>query len=152
VGDRSEGQGKDTSRNIETRGEFVVNLCDEALAFQMNGCAVDFPADWSEIETLNLATALGEAVGVPRLTEAPASLECRHHTSLRIGRNRIILGEVVGLWIRDEFVDAEKFYVATKEMNIIGRGGGAGGYFHLSDPFEMARQTFEQWQRANDGN
>ena len=89
---------------------------------------------------------------VPRLVAAPANLECRHHSSLRIGRNRIILGEVVGLWIQDEFVQPEKFYVDTKGMNIIGRGGGgaAGGYFRLHDTFNIQRQTFEEWQAAQD--
>ncbi len=148
VGDRKPGEGKDTAQNIETRGEFVVNLVDEALAEKMNECAVDFPANWSEVEVLDLKTQDGQIVRVPRLANAPASLECRHHSTVQIGCNRIILGEVVGLWIRDEFVDAQNFYVATNDMKLIGRGGGGveGGYFRLGDSFGMKRQNFEQWQ------
>ena len=154
VGDRKPGEGKDTAQNIETRGEFVVNLVDEALAPLMNECAVDFPSDWSEVEVLGLSVEDGQIVRVPRLMKAPASLECRHHSTVEIGRNRILLGEVVGLWIRDEFVDAQKFYVATNDMKIIGRGGGgsAGGYFRLSDPFGMKRQNFEEWQAQHGGD
>ncbi len=151
VGDRKPGQGKDTARNIETRGEFVVNIVDEALAEKMNDCAVDFPANWSEAEVLGLAVEDGQIVRVPRLAQAPASLECRYHSTVEIGRNRILLGEVVGVWLRDEFVDADKFYVATNDMKIIGRGGGGaeGGYFRLGDSFGMKRQTFEEWQREH---
>ena len=70
---------------------------------------------------------------------------------VHVGNNRILLGEVVGLWIQDEFVDAEKFYVWTDKAKIIGRGGGGfeGGYFRLSDPFGMKRQDFEEWQKEH---
>jgi flavin reductase (DIM6/NTAB) family NADH-FMN oxidoreductase RutF len=154
VGDRSPGEGKDTAHNIETSREFVVNIVDEALAPAMNDCAVDFPANWSEVETLGLATSQGQIVSVPHLSEAPASLECRFHSTVHIGRNRIILGEVVGLRVRDEFVDAQKFHVQTGEMNIVGRGGGGneGGYFRTSDTFGLKRQSFDEWQRQNEGN
>jgi len=148
VGDKAPGRGKDTARNIETRGEFVVNIVDEALAPAMNNSAVDFPDDWSEPEVLGLQLEAGRSVGVPRLVQAPASLECRHHSTIQIGHNRIVLGEVVGLWIRDEFVDPSKFYVWTNDMKIVGRGGGGneGGYFRTSDAFGMQRQSFEEWQ------
>ena len=152
VGDRKPGEGKDTAQNIEASGEFIVNIVDEALAGAMNDCAIDFPANWSEVEVLKLDVEDGQIVRVPRLTKAPASLECRYHSTVEIGRNRILLGEVVGLWLRDEFVDAEKFYVWTNEMKIIGRGGGGveGTYFRLSDPFGMKRLTFEDWQQEHE--
>ncbi len=154
VGDRKSGEGKDTASNIETSREFVVNIVDESLASAMNDCAVDFPANWSEIETLGLETTPGQVVRVPHLSGAPASLECRFHSTLHIGRNRIIVGEVVGLWVRDEFVDSQKFYVQTNEMHIIGRGGGGneGGYFRTSDSFGLKRQSFDEWQEENGEN
>src|SRR5436190_11982267 len=34
---------KDTATHIRERGEFVINLVDEAIGEQMNQCAVDFP-------------------------------------------------------------------------------------------------------------
>lgn len=151
VGDKAPGKGKDTARNIETRGEFVVNIVDEALAPAMNDSAVDFPDDWSEAQVLGLQLEAGRSVGVPRLVQAPASLECRHHSTIQIGRNRIVLGEVVGLWIRDEFVDPAKFYVWTNDMKIMGRGGGGneGVYFRTSDTFGLQRQSFEEWQEQH---
>ena len=38
---RPNGSMKDTSAHIRDRGEFVINLVDEALGEQMNQCAVD---------------------------------------------------------------------------------------------------------------
>src|SRR3954452_11266388 len=45
---------KDTSAHIRERGEFVINLVDEALGQQMNQCAVDFPPEVSEIDAAKL--------------------------------------------------------------------------------------------------
>src|SRR3954452_10892682 len=47
---KPEGGLKDTAAHIRDRGEFVINLVDEALSEQMNQCAVDFPTEISEID------------------------------------------------------------------------------------------------------
>ncbi|MEZ5857473.1 MAG: flavin reductase [Geminicoccaceae bacterium] len=48
IGRRAGGALKDTARNIEAKGEFVINLVDEELAAAMNVAAVDFPLETSE--------------------------------------------------------------------------------------------------------
>jgi flavin reductase (DIM6/NTAB) family NADH-FMN oxidoreductase RutF len=40
---RADLSPKDTTRNIQRNGQFVVHMVDEALAAAMNDCAVDFP-------------------------------------------------------------------------------------------------------------
>ena len=146
VGNRAPGEGKDTARNIRANGEFVVNLVDENLAAAMNVCAVDFPSDWSEIEAADLELCDSKLVKVPRLKASPVALECREVQTLEIGRNRVIMGEIVAIWIREEFVNANNFHISTPDLKLIGRMGGAGGYVKTSDTFEMARLSFEQWQ------
>jgi flavin reductase (DIM6/NTAB) family NADH-FMN oxidoreductase RutF len=145
VGNRAEGVGKDTARNIRARGEFVVNLVSRAMAEAMNVCAVDFPPDVSEIESAELELVPSRLVGVPRLKASPVSLECREHSTLEIGRNRLILGEVVGVWIGEDHVDAQKFHVETDSLNLIGRMGGGGGYLTLGERFEMPRLDYAAW-------
>src|SRR5512140_1860476 len=44
------GRKKDTLRNVEETGEFVFNICDEALAEQMNTSSGDFGYGVSEFE------------------------------------------------------------------------------------------------------
>ena len=56
---KPDGGLKDTSAHIRDRGEFVINLVDEALGQQMNQCAVDFPPEISEIDAAKLT--LGRA-------------------------------------------------------------------------------------------
>ena len=141
--------GKDTGRNIDAQSEFVVNLVCRSMAEAMNICAVDFPADQSEVEAAHLETAACEIVRVPRLLASPVSLECREHTTLNIGRNCIVVGEVLGLWIQNQWVDQEKFYIDSVGLDLIGRMGGAGGYTETRQPFEIPRISFEQWNNEN---
>lgn len=143
----SEGAtGKDTGRNISASSEFVVNLVDFAMAEAMNICAIDFPAGQSEAEAAQLETGPSSMVKVPRLLASPVSLECREHTTLRIGNNRVVIADVLGAWIKDEFVDEQKFYVDTVALDLIGRMGGAGGYTKTQQPFEIARIPYDQWR------
>lgn len=148
-GNRDADTPKDTARNIRQNREFVVNLVDEDLAEAMNICATDFPPDWSEIEAANLEIVPAQTIKVPRLAASPVALECREHSTLEIGNNRLILGEVLAIFIRDELVDAEKFYVATANLHLIGRMGGAGGYTKTRATFEIGRLNFEEWEKTH---
>src|SRR5206468_7624673 len=76
---------KDTERNIRDTGEFVVNLVDEALAEQMNICAVDFPLGVGELEKAELTALPSVGVAPPRIAQAPVSFECRRITGLSLG-------------------------------------------------------------------
>lgn len=73
IGRRADGSPKDTARNIEATGEFVVNLVDEATAEAMNVTAIDFPPDESEIGPASLTLADSVEVAPPRVAEAPAA-------------------------------------------------------------------------------
>ncbi len=147
---RPDGANKDTPHNIRLTGEFVINLVDENLAAQMNICATDFPAGESEIEAAKLELAPSIRVKVPRIAASPAQLECREHSSIEIGKTRIVLGEVLHLRIRDDLVNSEKFYVAGEKMNLIGRMHGPGGYTRTRDYFEIPRLNYDEWKAQHD--
>ena len=144
--DRAPGTPKDTARNIRQSGEFVVNLVSRPLAPAMNVTAVDFPPDQSEVEAAKLKLAPAQIISAPRLQDSPVSLECREHTTLQIGRNRVIIGQVLGIWIRDEFVQSENFHVDSVGLNLIGRMGGGGGYTETGQAFEIARFSYDEWR------
>lgn len=141
VGNRSVGRPKDTAHNIRETGVFVVNIVDESLAEQMNLTSGDYPPGVSEVEAGGLATAPTVAVDVPRLADAPASLECREVTTLLIGNNRLIVGEVLYLHIRESLVDTERLYVDGAGLQAIGRMHGRGWYTRTRDLFQMVRPT-----------
>ena len=146
-GDRADGTPKDSALNIGSGGEFTVSLVSAALAAVMNLSATDFPRGMDEAQALGIRLAPGQQVQVPRVADAPAALECREVQTVSIGRTRIILGEVLGLWLREDAVlDAEKHHVDTAALDLVGRMGGRGTYTHTRDTFELGRLTYAQWQ------
>jgi flavin reductase (DIM6/NTAB) family NADH-FMN oxidoreductase RutF len=140
---------KDTARNIRRTGEFVVNVVTEDLARQMNICATDFPSEVNELDMAGLNTAPSQVVKVPRIQQAHAALECREHTTMEIGRSRIILGRVVSIYIDDRFVDPVGPYVRAEELHAIGRMNGLGSYVKTRDSFlSIPRISFEEWKQG----
>ena len=51
-----DGHLKDTAANILRDGEFVVHMCDEAIADQMHRCGERLPPDQSELAKVGLST------------------------------------------------------------------------------------------------
>jgi flavin reductase (DIM6/NTAB) family NADH-FMN oxidoreductase RutF len=143
---------KDTATNIDVRVDFVVNMVDEQSADRMSLSAIDFPAGVSEIDSLGLELAPSTHITAPRLKIAPAAFECRKHSIIEIGQNRLILGEIVALHIRDEFVlDASRYHVDSSALGLIGRMGGGGGYCKTDHGFEIARLSYADWLEGQIG-
>src|SRR5579864_5473139 len=107
-GNRDDGTPKDTALNIRSMHEFVVNLVDESIAEAMNQCAASLPYGESELTRAGLTAAPSSVVKPPRIAEAPASLECVEWGTLQIGWNRVVIGLIKRLHIREELFDAEK--------------------------------------------
>jgi flavin reductase (DIM6/NTAB) family NADH-FMN oxidoreductase RutF len=136
---------KDTTRNIQRDGEFVVNMVDEALAKAMNDCAVDFPSGESELAALGLATSPSIDIKVPRIAAAPFAMECRRNVSLAFGPGReLLVGEVLRIHAREGLIDAENMYVDIAAYKPIGRLFG-NLYTYQRQSFAMDRESHSQW-------
>lgn len=138
-GDRDDGTPKDTARNIRSTHEFVVNLVDEPIAEAMNKAAASLPYGANELEHAGLTAAPSVLVKPPRIAESPASLECTEWGTLQIGDNRVIIGLIRRLHVREELFDAERGRILTDKLQIIGRMASPHWYCHTGDRFEMIR-------------
>jgi len=138
-GDRSAGVPKDTARNIRLTHEFVVNLVDESIAAQMNACAAPLPHGENELAHARLSSVPSVNIKPPRIAEAPASLECKHHSTIEIGDNRLIIGEVLRVHVRDGVFDTQTWLVKPGHYAPIGRMQAPHWYCRSSDMFEMKR-------------
>jgi flavin reductase (DIM6/NTAB) family NADH-FMN oxidoreductase RutF len=138
-GDREDGTPKDTARNVRSTHEFVVNLVDEAIAEKMNLCAAGLPYGENELTHAGLTAAPSSVVKPPRIAEAPASLECVEWGTLQIGGNRVVIGIVKRIHLRDEFFDVQKRRVLGDKMFLIGRMASPHWYCKTRDRFEMMR-------------
>ena len=138
-GDREDGTPKDTALNIRATGEFVVNLVDETLAEAMNRTAASVAHGVNELELAGVTTAASSVVKVPRIAEAPAALECREWGTLAIGGNRVVIGLVERVHVRDEFVDEKTLRIKSANLNVIGRMASPHWYCRTRDRFELVR-------------
>ncbi|MCX5578906.1 flavin reductase family protein [Kaistia terrae] len=141
---------KDTSRNIRETGEFTVHIVDEALVKQMEICAIKFGPEVDEIAEAGLTTVPGLNVRSPRILEAPAALECRRYMTLELGRAReIILGEVLGVFVREDAVDPQSLHIDQIKMDAIGRMGGHT-YASTREQFDIKTQSVAEWRDSRD--
>lgn len=138
-GDRDDGVPKDTARNIRLTHEFVVNLVDESVAAAMNQTAASLPYGMNELEQAGLTTRPSSVVRPPRIAEAPASLECTEWGTLQIGDNRLVIGLVKRVHVRDELFDLESRRVRSDQLHLIGRMASPHWYCRTRDRFEMQR-------------
>ena len=67
---------KDSLRNVEATGEFVVNVVPWRLRERANVTSVDAPADVDELALAGLTASPGVRVRPPRVAESPAAMEC----------------------------------------------------------------------------
>jgi flavin reductase (DIM6/NTAB) family NADH-FMN oxidoreductase RutF len=133
---RPDGAKKDTLRNIENTGHFVVNLVPEQLAKAMNATAENFPSDVSEIAKAGLTAASSERVKAPRIAESPVNLECRMTQIIRVGQNSLVIGEVLLVHVRDDLY--RDGTVDLARLRPVARLAG-NEYCRLGEVFELDR-------------
>lgn len=143
VGFSSTGR-KDSLRNAEATGEFVANLATKALAAAMNVTSAAVPPDVDEMAMAGLTPAPCRIVGVPRVGESPAALECKLLRVVTLadidGRetdNHLVLGQVVGVHIDRACLKAGLFDMTAART--IARCGYRGDYAEVAELFEMFR-------------
>jgi flavin reductase (DIM6/NTAB) family NADH-FMN oxidoreductase RutF len=148
VAPRRPGQLKDTRANIQETGQFVVNLVSEENARKMNVTAIEFEPGVDELAEAGLTPVPSVRVKPPRIAESPVAMECELMQIVDLGESGLVLGRVVAMHVRDEFVlDAEKHYIDTPKLKLVGRMHGTGWYARTSDLFEMARIAVDDWKK-----
>ncbi len=111
---------KDSRRNAEETGEFVVNIATEAQREQMNLTSAEVTADVDEFALANLESLASRRVRPPRVAGSPCQLECEYLQTVALpsndpaAHNAIVLGKVVGIHIDDSIltdglIDMSKF-------------------------------------------
>jgi flavin reductase (DIM6/NTAB) family NADH-FMN oxidoreductase RutF len=138
-GDRDDGTPKDSALNVRATHEFVINLVDEALAAAMNLCAASLPYGENELISAGLHSLPSSVVKPPRIAEAPVSLECTEWGTLQIGANRVVIGLVKRIHLRDELFDPATQRIHSERLFLIGRMASPDWYCRTRDRFEMVR-------------
>ncbi|GGS67705.1 flavin reductase family protein [Streptomyces griseoviridis] len=96
---------KDSLRNVEATGQFVVNFAPESLFEEINKTATDFPHQVSEFDAVGLGREPSARVAAPRVAGSPVALECELHSTLLLGDSTVVFGRVVHIAIDDAVLD-----------------------------------------------
>jgi flavin reductase (DIM6/NTAB) family NADH-FMN oxidoreductase RutF len=129
---------KDTWRNIERSGEYVIHVVPDRLVAEMNLTSKDYPYGTDEFAMAGLAKAASEKVAPPRIAEAPVAMECRLHQIVEVGRpgTAVIIGEIVLWHVRDEVLVGGRVDMGL--LDPVGRLAGAM-YTRTRDRFNLTR-------------
>jgi flavin reductase (DIM6/NTAB) family NADH-FMN oxidoreductase RutF len=137
---RRRGEPKDTMRNIEATGEFVVNTVDEPLGARMVQASGEWPEEVDEFQLTGLTPVPSDLVRPPRVGESPVSMECRRHRVIELGASFFVVGEIVRAHVKDAVLTEGRVDIA--KLRPLGRLGG-DGYSVVRDVILMPRPRVE---------
>ena len=96
---------KDSLTNIRETGEFCVSIVSSDLRDAMNLTSGHYAPGDDEYTRAGLSKGTSEVVTPPHVAEAPVSMECKLFQEIALpGHAFMVIGEVVGFHIRDEFI------------------------------------------------
>lgn len=117
---------KDTLRNVEETGEFVVNLVHREMAESMNLTSKGYAYGVSEWDISGFTPLPSIRVKPPRVAESLVHLECRLFQVVAHGEGsgaaRYVIGEVIAAHLSPELWDGEK--VIEDRVRPLARMGG----------------------------
>ena len=96
---------KDTLRNVQETGEFVVNVAPRWLLEQVNNSSARFDAGTFEAEALGIVMEPSDLVAPARVADSPGALECRLHSTVDFGTSTVVFGTVVAASIKEDILD-----------------------------------------------
>lgn len=136
------GEAKDTLRNLEQTGEYVISVCTRPLADAVNQCSYPYGPEVDEFEQSGLSRRPSLRVAPPGVAESPVQLECKLHQLVRHGQGPLasnyVVGEILLVHVADELlVDG---LPDDGRIEFIGRLG-ANYYTHVNAQslFELGR-------------
>jgi flavin reductase (DIM6/NTAB) family NADH-FMN oxidoreductase RutF len=133
---RRRGERKDTLRNVEETGEFVVNVVTEAIAERMVKTSGEYADDVDEFQIAEFTPAPSQIVRPPRVGESPVNMECRLHQVIELGATFFVIGEILLAHVDEAILTDGRVDVA--KLRPVGRLGG-DGYSVVRDVLHLQR-------------
>ena len=140
---------KDTLRNIEATGDYVVNILGDDLADAMNVSSAAMPPEEDEFGWAGVTPEPAGSVGAPRVAEAPVAFEVRHRETRDYGPpgapSYLVVGDVVRVRVHERVLGPEPggHHVLPGALRALARMGGTGTYVRTTDRFELPRPRWD---------
>lgn len=136
---KRKGAPKDTLRNVQETGEFVINLVPETLAEQMNVTSGEYGPEVDEIALARLTPVSAHVVSVPRVAESPVNVECKLSQIVPVDGSDyfIVVGQIV-MWHVAEGLLAPDGLIDIARVRPVARLA-RDEYVKFGEVFEMLR-------------
>ncbi|NJP46367.1 flavin reductase family protein [Actinacidiphila epipremni] len=136
---------KDSVRNVEETGQFVVNLAPEHLFEEVNATATAFPHGVSEFDEVGIAREPSARVKPPRVAASPVALECELHSTVRLGDSTVVFGRVVHAAVSEAvLVDGHPDIHKLRPLTRMGKDE----WGTLGDVLEIQRIPLQEWEEG----
>lgn len=93
---------KDTLRNVEATGEFVINLATEPMVAEVNASSAPYEPGTDEFAVLGVVAEPSERVRPPRVADSPIAIECRLREVIEVGSSFVVMGDVLAVAVRPD--------------------------------------------------
>jgi len=134
------GRFKDTLANVETTGEFTVNVVTVEVLDAMNATAATVAPEVDEFELVGVTPVASTLIAPPMVAESKANFECTVTHVLPIGQGsmggHLVVGEAVAIHVASELLDGTRIDQAS--LRAVGRHVG-NWYSNATDLFEIDR-------------
>lgn len=135
------GDKKDTLRNIEANGEFVVNGVHEWMIEAANYCSAAYPHGVDEMKQVGLTALASTIVTPPRVKESAMQMECKLYDTLEVGNGGvgssvIVVGTIVAVHVAESI--SHKGHIDIDAMQPMSRLGGIS-YGTVGEVYEIPR-------------
>ncbi|RJP39056.1 MAG: flavin reductase family protein [Phycisphaerales bacterium] len=140
-GTPSKGGKKDTLRNVEATGEFVVATVTHSIADPMNQASASLPPEVDEFEYSGFTPRPALHVRPALVAESPVNVECRLDRIVSFGdlpgAGNVVFGRIIAIHVGDAVL-AEDGLCDPLKLDAIARLGRLT-YARSTDVFDLPR-------------
>ena len=135
------------------KGEFVINLTTEKLAYATDYAGIYTGAKVDKFEKLSLTKVESKKVSAPTIAQSPLALECRVFKRLSFGTHDVFMADIVNVSVDEELLD-ENGRICLEKAGLLAYAHGE--YFALGEKigkfgFSAAKETKARMKKNTDG-
>jgi flavin reductase (DIM6/NTAB) family NADH-FMN oxidoreductase RutF len=143
VGNKPNGDKKDTLVNVVNTKKMVIHIASEQDAALVTQTAASLPHGESELTAAALKTVPFEGFSLPRLAQCDIAYGCELYEIKELGDvpQSLIFVEIKQIYINDKVMDIDekqRVTVHADKISPLARLGG-GEYATINKPFSLAR-------------
>lgn len=114
---------------IKEKGEFVINLTTQELAFATDWCGVRSGRDYDKFAEMHLTKEKAQFVECPIIAESPVAVECKVVETKEYGSHHTFIAEILSIDADEKYID-EKGAFDISKCDLIAYCNG--GYYSLN--------------------